>query len=75
MRKFQGQAGTGKTESMREFRKTATAWAEQINEPFMVETPEGDMEGKAGDWLMCGASGERYVCSGDIFAKTYVPAG
>lgn len=43
----------------------------QINEPFLVETKEGLMKGKAGDWLMIGVSGELYVCDNEIFIKSY----
>lgn len=43
----------------------------QINEPFMVETLEGKMKGKKGDWLMIGIDGEMYPCDQDIFDKTY----
>lgn len=43
----------------------------QINEPFEVETMEGTMKGKPGDWLMVGINGEMYPCDQDIFIKTY----
>ena len=43
----------------------------QISEPFIVETIEGEMRGKKGDWLMVGVSGELYVCDNDIFNKSY----
>lgn len=43
----------------------------QIMEPFEVETLEGVMKGKAGDWLMVGVTGELYVCDNDIFKKSY----
>ncbi len=43
----------------------------QIHEPFEVETMEGVMKGKAGDWLMIGVDGEKYVCDDGIFKKTY----
>lgn len=43
----------------------------QINEPFQVETLEGTMMGKKGDWLMVGVSGEMYPCDKVIFKKTY----
>ncbi|WP_372754011.1 PGDYG domain-containing protein [Mariniflexile sp.] len=43
----------------------------QINEPFEVETMEGTMKGKAGDWLMIGVKGEKYVCDKAIFEETY----
>ena len=43
----------------------------QINEPFKVETMEGIMTGKKGDWLMIGINDEMYPCDQDIFNKTY----
>jgi len=43
----------------------------QINEPFQVETLEGVMNGKSGDWLMIGVTGELYVCDNAIFNKSY----
>lgn len=43
----------------------------QINEPFKVNTLEGTMLGKKGDWLMVGVHGEMYPCDQDIFRKTY----
>ncbi|CAM3401486.1 hypothetical protein [Aequorivita lipolytica] len=43
----------------------------QIDEPFEVETMEGRMKGKPGDWLMVGVNGEMYCCDAAIFKKTY----
>lgn len=43
----------------------------QIDEPFKVETLEGILKGKAGDYLMIGVKGEMYVCDKDIFEETY----
>ena len=43
----------------------------QIDEPFEVESMEGVMRGKAGDWLMVGVNGEKYVCDDGIFRKSY----
>lgn len=40
-------------------------------EAFVVETMEGRMQGKAGDWLITGIDGEMYPCDADIFARTY----
>ena len=47
----------------------------QIHEPFEVETLEGIMNGKAGDWLMIGVNGEKYVCDDAIFKKSYDVCG
>jgi len=43
----------------------------QIDEPFEVETMEGVLQGKKGDWLMVGVDGEVYPCDREIFEKTY----
>lgn len=43
----------------------------QINEAFNVETMEGTMEGKPGDYLMIGIKGEMYPCDKKIFEETY----
>ncbi|HUW11185.1 MAG TPA: hypothetical protein VM537_15755 [Anaerolineae bacterium] len=56
------------------YHKVALTKATQMAVPFSVQTLEGTMEGKAGDWLMIGASGEMYPCDADIFAKTYEAA-
>lgn len=43
----------------------------QIHEPFVVETMEGLMKGKKGDWLIIGIHGEMYPIDQEIFQKTY----
>ena len=43
----------------------------QVHESFEVETPEGVMKGRAGDWLMVGINGEMYPIAKEIFEKTY----
>jgi hypothetical protein len=43
----------------------------QIRQPFEVQTMEGLMLGKKGDWLMIGVEGEIYPCDKSIFEKTY----
>lgn len=45
--------------------------AVQIEEAFEVETMEGIMQGKAGDYLMKGPKNELYVCDEKIFIETY----
>jgi hypothetical protein len=42
-----------------------------MEEPFEVETMEGTLRGKAGDWLMIGVEGELYPCDAKVFEKTY----
>ncbi len=43
----------------------------QIDEPFRVNSIEGQVTGKQGDWLMKGVDGELYICDQQIFKKTY----
>ncbi len=43
----------------------------QILEPFEVETLEGTMKGKSGDYLIRGIKGELYPCDQDIFTESY----
>lgn len=43
----------------------------QLDEPFEVQTMEGTLRGKKGDWLMIGINGEMYPCDREIFEKTY----
>ena len=43
----------------------------QMNEAFEVETMEGTLKGKAGDYLMIGVRGEMYACDKEIFNETY----
>lgn len=47
--------------------------AKMIDEPFEVETIEGTMKGKPGDFLIIGVRGEAYPCDHDIFKETYEP--
>ncbi|HEY1022870.1 MAG TPA: hypothetical protein VGE06_11190 [Flavisolibacter sp.] len=43
----------------------------QLHEPFQIETMEGLMQGKAGDYLIIGTKGEMYPCDKTIFEETY----
>jgi len=43
----------------------------QMDEPFEVETLEGTMKGKKGDYLIRGIKGEFYPCDKQIFEETY----
>lgn len=42
--------------------------------PFRIETLEGWLGIKTGDWIATGANGERWPIADDIFRKTYVEA-
>lgn len=39
--------------------------------PFTVQTLEGELTGKTGDYLVTGVRGEQYPCDADIFHETY----
>ncbi len=41
------------------------------NEVIKIETLEGDMIARKGDWVIKGVNGEFYPCKQDIFEKTY----
>jgi hypothetical protein len=38
-----------------------------------IETLEGNMTAREGDWVIKGVNGEFYPCKQDIFEKTYEP--
>ena len=38
---------------------------------FFIDTLEGRMEVKRGDWIIRGVAGELYPCKPEIFAATY----
>jgi hypothetical protein len=40
----------------------------------IVNTVEGDIGARRGDWIIRGVKGEFYPCKPDIFAETYEPA-
>ena len=51
--------------------KKVVVHAVQMEVPFRVETLEGNILGKSGDYLMKGIEGEYYPCKKEIFEKTY----
>lgn len=57
-----------------EYRKTATTQARRMDEPFKVQTTEGVMEGKAGDYLCLDNAGNPYPCAKGVFESSYEPA-
>ena len=38
---------------------------------LFIDTLEGEMEARPGDWIICGVAGELYPCKPDIFGRTY----
>jgi hypothetical protein len=41
---------------------------------IQIETLEGTMIARPGDWIIRGVKGELYPCKPDIFEQTYEPA-
>lgn len=44
------------------------------DDTVLIDTLEGVMEARSGDWIIRGVKGELYPCKPDIFAATYEPA-
>lgn len=58
--------------SKKYIKKQIPVRAVQISHSFSVETLEGTMTGKAGDYLVEGIRGELYICDKEIFEESYV---
>lgn len=41
---------------------------------IVISTPEGEMRGNAGDWIIQGTEGELYPCKDTVFRRKYGPA-
>lgn len=54
-------------------RKPVVVEAVKITSPITIETPEGSLNGKAGDYLITQADGAQYPCNPETFEKTYEP--
>ena len=52
-------------------KKPLVVKALQMDDSFKVETPEGWMTARKGDWLVRGIEGEFYAVKKRIFKKTY----
>jgi hypothetical protein len=49
--------------------------AESAGDPSgYIDTPEGRLIVKPGDWIITGVAGENYPCKPDIFKKLYTRA-
>lgn len=44
-----------------------------MDKDFVVDTLEGRMIGRKGDYLVTGMEGEQYPCKKNIFERKYVP--
>lgn len=52
-------------------KKPIVVRARLLDEDTMIDTLEGRMLGRKGDYLIVGVNGEEYPCKPDIFNKTY----
>lgn len=55
------------------FQKIGITHAVQMDEPFTVETIEGEADAKEGDFLCKGSEGDMWPVDQEIFNKTYRP--
>ena len=55
------------------YKKPVPVMAEQLTEPRTIQTKEGPVEAKAGDWLMTGVKGEQWPIPPEKFQATYEP--
>lgn len=51
--------------------RSGPRWADRDGGVLFINTLEGEMTAKAGDWIIRGIKGEFYPCKPDIFAATY----
>jgi hypothetical protein len=53
----------------------AKSWHPERGEVYSykagIDTLEGFMEARIGDWIITGVKGERYPCKSDVFTLTY----
>lgn len=47
--------------------------AYQTDKEMYIDTLEGKMKAKPGDYIITGVNGEKYPCKPDVFVKTYEP--
>jgi hypothetical protein len=50
-------------------------WTNHTPQLLRIETLEGNMDARPGDWIIRGVAGEFYPCKPEIFAQTYDKAG
>lgn len=52
-------------------KKPVIVEAYQTDVELTVQTLEGPLLARPGDWIITGVNGEQYPCKPDIFEKTY----
>lgn len=53
-------------------RKPITVQAEQAETEMVVQSKEGQLTAKPGDWIITGTDGSKWVCASDAFDELYV---
>jgi hypothetical protein len=48
-----------------------SVWDHDVDYLFYIDTLEGQMHVRSGDWIIKGVKGEFYPCKADIFEATY----
>ena len=57
---------------MPEYRKRPVViTAERVYIQWTINTLEGEMTARPGDWIITGVAGEKYPCKDNIFRATY----
>lgn len=69
---FEYRAGEQRSEVAQDVVEGRVRYTEEGT--MLIQTLEGVMEAKSGDWIIRGVKGELYPCKPDIFAATYEPA-
>jgi hypothetical protein len=69
---FKYNAGEQRSEVAQEVIEGKVRYTEEGT--MLIDTLEGVMEARPGDWIIRGVKGELYPCKPDIFAATYDPA-
>lgn len=59
---------------MRFRKKPVVIDAVRLTRDVKIQTLEGEVIGKPGDWMLTGVANEQYPCKHDVFMQTYEPA-
>jgi len=57
------------------YEKQVPTWAVRLPKDVTIPTREGEVEGKAADYLCIDADGGLYPCDAETFEKMYAPVG
>lgn len=61
------------TKTQKYVKKPVPVEARQLGRAAKIETLEGVLRGKKGDYLVVGVRGEKYIVKREIFEETYEP--